>query len=141
MPHRDSAPVGAPCWVDLFTTDPDASRAFYGELFGWTSESSGDEFGGYVNFSKDGAPVAGCMRNSGESETDVWSVYLASDDAQATVDAASKHGGSVEVPPMPVGDLGTMAFVHDPGGGRVGVWQPGLHRGFGVYDEPGTAGW
>lgn len=22
MPKRDSAPIGAPCWIDLFTTDP-----------------------------------------------------------------------------------------------------------------------
>ena len=41
MPLRDLAPVGAPCWVDLFTSDPDATRAFYGELFGWKSESAG----------------------------------------------------------------------------------------------------
>jgi uncharacterized protein len=34
-----------------------------------------------------------------------------------------------------------MAYVLDPGKGRVGVWEPGLHRGFGVYDEPGSPGW
>jgi predicted enzyme related to lactoylglutathione lyase len=33
MPKRDSAPVGAPCWVDLFTSDPDKSRAFYSAWF------------------------------------------------------------------------------------------------------------
>ena len=62
MPKRDSAPIGAPCWVDLFTSDPDKSRAFYGELFGWTAEDAGEEYGGYINFSKDGVPVAGCMQ-------------------------------------------------------------------------------
>ena len=35
MPKRDSAPIGAPCWIDLFTTDPDKSAAFYGDLLGW----------------------------------------------------------------------------------------------------------
>ena len=65
MPQRDIAPIGAPCWVDLFTSDPDRSRAFYGELFGWTSEEPNAEFGGYFNFSKDGIPVAGGMRNDG----------------------------------------------------------------------------
>ena len=57
MPKRDSAPIGAPCWVDLFTSDPDKGRAFYEELFGWTSEDAGEEYGGYVNFSKDGRLV------------------------------------------------------------------------------------
>jgi predicted enzyme related to lactoylglutathione lyase len=142
MPLRDTAPVGAPCWTDLFTSDPDASRAFYGELFGWTSESAGDEYGGYVNFSKDGVRVAGCMRNDGQSGTpDVWSVYLAVEDAQATTDAAVAHGGQVIVPPMAVQELGTMAVLADAGGAAIGLWQPGLHKGFGVLGEPGTPGW
>ena len=103
MPKRDAAPIGAPCWIDLFTSDPDRSRAFYGELFGWTSEDAGPEYGGYINFSKDGVLVAGCMRNDGSAGTpDVWSVYLAIDDAEATVDAATAHGGQVIVPAMDV---------------------------------------
>src|SRR3954469_12963263 len=110
MTRRDDAPLGAPCWIDLFSSDPDRSRAFYGELFGWTSESAGEEYGGYVNFSKDGVLVAGCMRNDGESATPaVWSVYLATKEAQATVDAAAANGGQVVVPAMPVMELGSMA--------------------------------
>src|SRR5205085_7701390 len=78
VPKREEAPIGAPCWIDLFTSDPDKSRSFYEQLFGWTSEGAGEEYGGYVNFRKDGIPVAGCMRNDGQSGTpDVWSVYLA----------------------------------------------------------------
>jgi predicted enzyme related to lactoylglutathione lyase len=40
-----------------------------------------------------------------------------------------------------VGDLGTMAVVADPGGAGIGVWQPGLHQGFGVFGEPGAPSW
>jgi predicted enzyme related to lactoylglutathione lyase len=141
MPTRDSAPVGAPCWIDLFTSNPDKSRAFYGELFGWTSESA-EEFGGYINFSKDGTMVAGAMGNDGSSgQPDAWSVYLASDDAKATVDAAVANGSQVIVDAMDVGDLGTMAVVTDAGGAAIGIWKPGQHKGFGVWDEPGTPGW
>jgi predicted enzyme related to lactoylglutathione lyase len=142
MPQRDAAPIGAPCWVDLFTSDPDTSRAFYGQLFGWTSEEAGEEYGGYMNFFKEGLPVAGCMRNDGQSGVpDVWSVYLATDDAQATVDAAVAHGGQVLVPAMQVMELGSMAVVTDAGQAAIGVWQPGLHKGFGVLGEPGTPTW
>jgi predicted enzyme related to lactoylglutathione lyase len=142
VPQRDSAPIGAPCWVDLFTSDPDKTRPFYGELFGWTTEEAGPEYGGYINFAKDGLPVAGGMRNDGTTGApDLWSIYLASKDAQATVDAASAHGGQVELEPMAVMELGTMAFVTDPGQGRIGVWQPGLHKGFGIFNEPGTPSW
>jgi uncharacterized protein len=123
------------------TSDPDRSRDFYHHLFGWTSEDAGPEYGGYVNFSKDGDMVAGCMRNQGQGAPDTWSIYLASDDAAKTVEAATAHGAHVIVPPMDVMELGTMAFVTDPGGAGIGIWQPGVHRGFGVYGEPGSPDW
>ena len=142
MPTRDSAPIGAPCWVDLMTSDTERSRAFYGQLFGWSAAEPSEEFGGYFNFTKDGVLVAGCMpRQPGLSVPDIWSVYLATDDARKTVDAAVAHGGRVHVHAMDVSDLGTMAVVSDPGDAGVGVWQPGLHRGFGVVEEPGTPSW
>src|SRR5680860_337006 len=142
VPQRASAPIGAPCWVDLFTSDPDKSRAFYGELFGWTAEEAGEEYGGYVNFLEGGQSVAGCMRNDGESGMpDVWSVYLATDDARATADAAVANGGQVGVPAMEVMDLGSMAVMIDAGGAAIGAWQPGRHHGFGVFGEPGTPTW
>ena len=93
MPVPESIPAGSPVWIDLYTSDPDASRAFYGELFGWTSEQAGDEYGGYINFSKDGHLVAGAMANDGESGTpDLWTIYLAVDDAQAVADATPRPG-------------------------------------------------
>ncbi len=142
MTQQDSSPVGAPCWADLLTSDPDKSRAFYGELLGWTSEDAGEDYGGYINFSKDGQMVAGSMRNDGQSGSpDVWSIYLRSNDAKETVDAAQAHGGQVIVPAMDVMELGTMAVITDAGQAAIGVWQPGLHRGFGVLGEPGTPAW
>jgi len=142
VPKRDSAPIGAPCWVDLFTSDVEGTRSFYSELFGWTAETAGEEYGGYVNFLKDGVPVAGCMKNDGTAGTpDVWSVYLAVADAAATVDSATAHGGQVMLPAMEVMALGSMAVVADAGQAAIGVWQPGLHKGFGILGEPGTPTW
>lgn len=142
MAVRDAAPVGAPCWIDLMTSDPARSRAFYGELFGWTAEEGSEEFGGYFNFSKDGQLVAGAMPSHGQpGPSDIWSVYLATDDAEKTAAAAQAHGGSVVVPPMKVADLGTMAILIDAGQAAVGIWQPGLHKGMGVLGEPGAPSW
>jgi predicted enzyme related to lactoylglutathione lyase len=142
VPEHESFPVGAPCWVELFTSEPDTTRAFYSGLFGWTVDDPGEDYGGYVNFAKDGVWIAGSMRNDGSAGTpDVWSVYLTSDDAKATVDAAAAHGGEVVVPAMDVMDLGTMAVVTDPGHASIGIWQPGRHRGFGITGEPGAPSW
>ncbi len=30
--------VGAPCWIDLYSSDIDKATEFYGQLFGWTKE-------------------------------------------------------------------------------------------------------
>jgi len=142
MPTIESIPAGRPCWADLFTSDPDRARGFYETLLGWTSESAGEEYGGYINFSKDGHLVAGGMRNDGEQGTpDSWTVYLAVADAEATCEAVRANGGQVIVPPMPVMELGTMGLVSDPGGAAIGIWQPGLHKGFGVLAEAGAPSW
>lgn len=142
MPLRDAAPLGAPCWIELFTSDPDTTQDFYRQLFGWTCESAGEEYGGYFNFSKDGQRVAGGMGNDGSAGApDGWSVYLATDDAQQVADAAGANGGTVVMPPMQVMALGTMVILGDPGGAVIGGWQPGEHKGFTVWGEPGTPGW
>jgi predicted enzyme related to lactoylglutathione lyase len=141
MPRRDIAPVGAPCWIDLMTSDPEKTHAFYGELFGWTLDDPGEDYGGYKNFLKDGVMVAGTMLNSEAGVPDRWSLYLAVEDAKETVDAVASHGGQVVVPAMDVMELGTMAVVTDAGGAGIGIWQPGLHKGFGVLAEPGAPTW
>jgi len=142
MPLRDTAPTGAPCWVDLFTSDPDASTAFYSELFGWKAESAGEEYGGYISFMKDETPVAGAMRNDGQTGTpDVWLIYLATDDADATVEAAAANGGGVLFPTMDVTDIGRMAMVSDAGQAAIGMWQAGEFFGFTVVGEANTPAW
>jgi predicted enzyme related to lactoylglutathione lyase len=142
MPHRDSAPLGAPCWVEIFSSEIDKAREFYGQLFGWTSEAAGEEYGGYVTFSKDGEVVAGGMQNDGSSGApDFWSVYLASADATATAAAAAANGGQVHLDAMQVGEMGTMAVLGDPGQATIGVWQPASHQGFTVLGEPDTPNW
>jgi predicted enzyme related to lactoylglutathione lyase len=136
MPTRTTTPTGAPCWVELGTSDPERSRAFYTSLFGWTVDDPGPDYGGYVNFALDGVNVAGCMR-APEGAPDGWSVYLSTPNAEKV----AVNSPSVFIPPMPVMQLGTMTAVVDPGGAVIGAWQPGEFAGFGVYDEPGAPTW
>jgi predicted enzyme related to lactoylglutathione lyase len=139
---RGDSPSGTPCWVELLTSDPERSKEFYGRLFGWTVEDPGADYGGYKNFLLHDARVAGCMKNDGDAGVaDLWSVYLAVGDADATVARAAAAGGEVVVAPMDVMALGQMAVVVDVGGAVIGVWQPGEHRGFGYVGEPGAPVW
>lgn len=142
MPQREFTPTGAPCWVDLLTSDPDRAGSFYGQIFGWTAEQGGEEHGGYITFFKNGEPIAGGMQNTAEiASPDVWAVYLSTSNAQATADAAVTHGGRVLVPPMRILDQGTMTVLGDAGEAAIGAWQPDAHKGFGLVGESGTPCW
>jgi uncharacterized protein len=134
--------VGAPCWIDLYSSDPARATEFYGRLLGWNAEPPQEGFGGYFTFTKDGKHVAGCMRNDGEQGVpDMWSVYLMTDDIDATAKAVPGHGGQVHLAPMAIAENGHMAMVADPGNASIGVWQPGTQEGFEVTGEIGTPRW
>jgi uncharacterized protein len=142
VPKREAAPIGAPVWIDLFTSDPDKSRAFYGALMGWTATEPNQHYGGYFNFTKGDSLVAGGMKNDGTAGVpDSWNVYLAVENAEATVAAATAHGGGVIVPAMVLDELGSMAVITDAGGAAIGMWQPGTHKGMGLLAEPGAPAW
>ncbi|AFU04383.1 VOC family protein [Nocardia brasiliensis] len=121
---------GDPCWVELYTSDPERSIAFYRELFGWTVDRAPAEFGGYLTFRKNGLAVAGGMgRMAGDDSPEQWTVYLASPDAAATEKKAVAQGATVVVPTMAIGDIGHMAVLGDIGGAGVGIWQAGTFGG------------
>ncbi|MEX1080278.1 MAG: VOC family protein [Homoserinimonas sp.] len=142
MPTRETAPSGAPCWIDLSSSDTERARQFYAELFDWTYEVSSAEYGEYINCFRNGSQVAGIMQNSPASGTaDGWITYFATADAQATANLADESGGQSAVAPMEVGSMGTMAMLVDPGGATVGVWQAGQHSGFQLVGETGTPVW
>lgn len=129
---------GTPSWVELSTTDDDASLAFYGELFGWTATEKTEAFGGYRTFLSDGLAVGG-LNPMGEQP--LWTTYVATDDADATTEKVGAGGGTVIAPPMDVGDLGRMAVFLDPAGAVFGVWQAGEMRGAGKVNAPGSFCW
>jgi predicted enzyme related to lactoylglutathione lyase len=142
VPIRNDAPLGAPCWLDLTTSDVERAQNFYGAVFGWTFESAGAEYGGYVNASKDGHQVAGLMASRPEAQTPAsWSTYLHIADINASASAVTGAGGSICMGPMEVPAKGFMAVATDPSGAFFGLWQPLEHHGFEVTGEAGAPVW
>ena len=135
-------PAGTPCWTDLSTSDPAAAREFYAALFGWDLQVGPPETGEYAMALKHGLPVVGVNGMAAQpGQPTTWVVYLATDDAQASVDAAAAAGASVIVPAMDVMTFGRMALVVDPTGAAVGLWQAGSHLGSQVVNEPSAVTW
>jgi predicted enzyme related to lactoylglutathione lyase len=134
--------VGAPCWIDLYSSDTEKAKEFYGGVFGWTIEEQPPEFGGYFTFLKDGKHVGGCMTNDGKDGLpDVWTIYLTTEDVERTAADAKAKGGRVHMEPMQVAENGSFAIIGDPGGAGIGAWQPGAVSGFEIWNEPGAPRW
>jgi uncharacterized protein len=134
--NRYAAPVGAPTWIELTTSDTEAAQRFYRNVFGWTFESAGPEYGGYTNAFKDGHPVAGLMFNDPQwNSPDCWTTYFHTTDIKTTVAEATAAGATTFVEPMEVNEKGWMAVLTDPNGALFGLWQPIGHHGFEVFGE------
>jgi uncharacterized protein len=134
---------GTPSWVELSSPDADGSAAFYGEVMGWTSTEPGavEETGGYRMFQNDGRNVAGLMGHMEAGQPTAWATYVSVTDADDVAAKAKAAGGTVVVEPMDVMDIGRMAFLVDPAGAAIGIWQPKTFRGADLVNEPGSLCW
>jgi hypothetical protein len=134
-------PAGVPCWADLTVPDPEVAKAFYAEVLGWAFADAGDEYGGYAIAQVGQAAAAGVGPLPAPGTPSAWTLYLASDDVDATAVAIAAAGGTVLLPPGDVGPLGRMCIATDPSGAVFGVWQAGTHIGSSITNEPGGIVW
>jgi uncharacterized protein len=146
MPTRDSYLQGTPNWVDLQTSDQAAAKAFYGDVFGWSYDDQPMEGDAVYSIAKIGDnSVAAIAPQSPElaaaGAPPMWNTYLAVDSADEAAAKASAAGGTVAMEPFDVMDAGRMAFVLDPSGAPVALWQAGQHIGATLVNEPGTVIW
>lgn len=139
-------PDGIFAWVDLATTDIDAAKQFYGDLFGWELRDAPLPGGGsYTNAYIDGHTVAGLAEMQPEMKSQGipahWSSYVKHDDADAVAGRVAAAGGQVIMPPMDVMEEGRMAVFADPTGAVFGVWQPRNHTGAQAVNSPNCLIW
>ncbi len=146
MPERTSYEPGTPSWIDLMTTDPDAARGFYTELFGWDYQDEPTPEGDvYTLCMKNGKAAAGLGKLSAEHQQagmpPAWTTYVtvaSADDAHTKVGPA---GGENVSPVFDVMDAGRMAVVRDPTGAVFCVWEPKNVIGAELVNEHGTLSW
>ena len=137
-------PAGAPCWIDLMTSDLEKSKEFYTALFGW-SYLVGDEekYAGYTTAFKEGLLVAGFMqcREYSNGHPDLWTTYLRVNNIVESLEAAKNAGAIVYLEPREVPEQGKRAILADPGGASTGLWEFGGHTGFQAHEENGASAW
>jgi predicted enzyme related to lactoylglutathione lyase len=105
--------------AEIRSADPDATRAFFGELFGWKVASEG-AFPGYTFIdtgAEGGTYVAISPRQSAEDEV---LFFVGVEDVDATLAKAEKLGGKIIQPAQYVPGTSFGVFA-DAQGHRVGV--------------------
>ncbi len=135
-------PYGTPCWADLGIPDLRQAMDFYSALFGWEIEEGAEETGRYSMCLADGLRVAAIAPTQDEGQSSYWwTVYFATDDADASAARITEAGGTVVVPVMDVMDQGRMLLAEDPSGARFGLWQGRAHTGAQIVAERDAMCW
>jgi uncharacterized protein len=146
MPNFDSHPAGNFVWFELSTTDQAAAKQFYSALLGWQSEDMpmGPDMI-YTMFRLNGRDTAGAYTMKAEErEMGIppnWMIYVSVENADAVLASALEHGGNAMSPAIDIPNVGRMVVLQDPVGAVFSVFQPGHHKGVGVYGEPNAFCW
>ncbi len=114
---------GSLCLNQLNTGDPEAARAFYTKLFGWSIEDSSSEKGEYWGIYNDGTLNGGMMPlPPGAEMPPHWLAYFTTLDLDDSVSRVSTLGGGTVVEPMAI-ESGRIAVVHDPQGAVFALFE------------------
>jgi predicted enzyme related to lactoylglutathione lyase len=138
MGERTSHAPGTFSWADLATSDPGAGKAFYVGLFGWDAEDNPVPDGSVYTMLSKGAKNVAALYGAREGQPPAWSSYVTVESADAGAESAKEHGGTVEMEPFDVMDVGRMAIVRDPTGAYFSVWEPRASIGAERVNEPGA---
>lgn len=107
--------------AEIRSSDPDATRAFFGKLFGWTYPNEG-AFPGYT-FVDTGVPDALYTAISPlQGDTDLVTFFVGVEDIAQTIADTTSLGGRVVQEPVTVPGV-SFALIADPLGHIVGLAQ------------------
>lgn len=138
MGERTSHPPGTLSWSDLGTSDPEAAKTFYTNLFGWDHEDMPIPEGGtYTMLRKDGKNAA-ALSAAQEGMPPAWNAYVTVDSADDAAARAAELGATVIAEPFDVLDAGRMAVIQDPTGAFFSVWEPRREIGAHIVNGPGA---
>jgi len=139
MAERTSYPPGTFSWAELATSDADAAKAFYGELFGWSYDDNPIGDGQvYTMAQRDGGTAAALFQTD---QPPHWNCYVTVASADDSAAKAAEHGATVVAEPFDVMDVGRMAVFMDPQGAGLAVWEPRASIGATLVNAPGAMTW
>jgi len=129
-------------WYELLTTDPDAAKAFYGDVAGWTAQDVPMPGMTYTLLNVGDQQVGGLMATPPDALAmgvpPCWTGYVGVDDVDAAAGKAAGLGGSVQRPPDDIPGVGRFAIVADPQGAVFALFHS--DQAAPEWAPPGTLG-
>jgi predicted enzyme related to lactoylglutathione lyase len=146
MGERTSYTPGTFSWTDLTTTDQDAAKTFYSELFGWEADDRPIGDGIFYSMMTLGGKEVAAISPQPQQQRDagvppLWNSYITVENADQALEHAKQLGATVHAPAFDVFDAGRMGVVQDPGGAYFLVWEPKESIGASLVNAPGAMSW
>ncbi|WP_017606732.1 VOC family protein [Nocardiopsis alkaliphila] len=129
---------GSPRWIELGSDTPGSSADFYKRVFRWETDYAGSRLGDYLLIRSEGADVGGIGPRIVDDEPPSWTMYFHVEDIEESSRRVQGLGGTLQVEPTELFELGTLAHATDPQGGWFGLWQPGTYGSMEATDRPDT---
>jgi len=137
---------GSFCWVELGTSDNEAAKNFYTQLFGWEADDHPMGPGMvYTILKLDGKDVGGLYKLTadmvGQGVPPNWMSYVATKNADETTEKAKAAGATIMNGPFDVATLGRMSVIQDPTGAVFSIWQSMDNKGSTAWGVPNAPVW
>jgi len=146
MGERTKYTPGTFSWSDLTTTDQEAAKAFYSELFGWQADDQPVGDGVVYSIMKLGGKDVAAISPQPQQQREagvppVWNSYVTVQSADEALARATELGATVHAPAFDVMEAGRMGVVQDPQGAYFLAWEPKQHIGASLVNAPGALSW
>ena len=114
---------GAVSWVELMTSDVEAAKSFYSQLFGWQLETMQiqEDMPPYNVISAGEMKIGGIMATPPEAgdAPPYWGNYVTVDNVDEVAAKAAELGGRVLFGPHDIPKVGRFCVIQDPQGAVI----------------------
>jgi predicted enzyme related to lactoylglutathione lyase len=122
----DTPLFGEFCWNELATPNLQASKDFYGKLFGWEfiDEAMGDMI--YTMIKRQDKSLGGIWSIPKDMVNEIpphWMAYILVENLDKSLEKATQLGAGLIKPADNAGAFGRFAIITDPTGAPIALWQ------------------
>jgi uncharacterized protein len=118
---------GAFCWNELYTSDLDAAKSFYGQLFGWEWHEFEQSPEPYFVIMNQGHGNGGVRTLAQPGVPPHWLVYFAVEDIESALSKLGELGGESVTGAIDIG-IAKVAVVKDPQGAVFALYAGQLEE-------------